>query len=389
MRRVAVALLAFGVCAPFAGGAPAAGRCGGRLPQAPAGLPAPVAITTGCGRFAIDRDGRITRTPNRLPVPRGAAWYPADGAWYKLEDGHLVVGRWHRRLWRSQSRFTPGYDIGALTIGPHALAFSYGNSTRLFVAGLGSPEREVADGEYPLGWTRAGALFTRARRGGELRLRHASGDLARTLATGIFDYAFDGTNAELDFVDSGRVLRTDGSAPVAFARLRRLGLSRRPELDPLGRLLALRDQRRIVVLRRDGSLLASTTVPRRRSRVDGVSSPMVAARDSRSVAFALTRGNTAYGSRGSETVYVLRAGKRRATAVYSVQLRFAVCERGADLAWHGRWLLYSASEGNVVVMDGPSRRRMLDLTRTVLRLPGSHGGEGHANVTASWSGRPS
>jgi hypothetical protein len=389
VRRVAVVLLALGLYAPSAGGAPAARRCGGRLPRAHAGLPAPVTITTECARFRIGRDGRITRSAKRSPVPPAAAWYPADGAWYRVEDGHVVAGRWHRRLWRSHGRFTPGYDVGALTIGPRALAFSYGNSVRLFMAGFGAAEREIADGEYPVGWSRAGDLFTRAGRRGELRLRHASGDLARTLAQGVFDYAFDRANGEVDFVRNGRVLRTDGTAPVAFVDLARLSLTRRPELDPLGRLLALRDQRRVVVLRRDGSLLASTVLPRRHSRVDGISSALVASPDGRSVAFTLTRGNTAYGSSGGEAVYVLRGGRRRAVRVHTEHLRFAVCERGADLAWQGHWLLYSASEGNVVVVDGSGRRRSLDLTRTVLRLPGSHGGEGHANVTASWSGRPS
>jgi hypothetical protein len=384
-----VALLALGLAAPFAGGATAAGRCGGRLPRARTGLPAPVTITTGCGRFRIGRDGRITRFPKRSPVPPATAWYPADGSWYRLEDGHVVVGRWRDRLWRSQGRFAPGYDVGALSIGPHALAFSFGSSARLFMADFDSAEREVADGEYPLGWSRAGDLFTRAGRRGELRLRHASGDLARTLAGRMFDYAFDRTNAEVVFVRNGRVLRTDGSTPVGFGNLARLGLTRRPEIDPLGRLLALRDQRRIVVLRRDGSVFASTRLPRRHSRVDGISSAFVASPDGRSVAFALTRGNTAYGSRGGEAVYLLRAGMRRAARLHTEHLRFAVCERNADLAWHGRWLLYSASEGNVVVLDTAGRRRALDLTRTVLRLPGSHGGEGHANVTASWSGRPS
>ena len=379
-----MALLALGLSAPLASGAPAAGRCGGRLPRAHARLPAPVAITTECNRFRIGRDGRIMRLPKRSPVPPGAAWYPADGAWYRLEHGHVVIGRWHRRLWRSHGRFAPAYEVGALTIGPRALAFSFGNSPRLFVAGLDSAEREVADGEYPLGWTRGGDLFTHPSGGGRLRLRQASGDLAGTLPGKVLDYTFDRANGEVVFARNGRVLRTDGSTPVAIASLARLGLTRRPELDPLGRLLALRDRRRIVVLRRDGSLFASARIPRRRSRVDGISSALMASPDGRSVAFTLTRGNTAYGSRGTETVYLLRAGMRRAARLHTERLRFAICERGADLVWHGRWLLYAAAEGNVVVLDGRGRRRALDLTRTVLRLPGSHGGEGHANVNASW-----
>ena len=341
-------------------------------------------IATQCARFRIGRDGRITRSPNRLPVPRGAAWYPAEGAWYKLEHGHLVVGRWHQRLWRSRGRFAPAYDVGALTIGPHALAFSYGNPMHLYVAGLASAEREVTGGEYPVGWTRGGDLFTHTSRGGGLRLRRASGDLVRTLPGKVFDFTFDHAHGEVVFARNGSVLRTDGTAPIRFAGLKRLGLSRRPEIDPLGQLVALRDRRHIVVLRRDGSHFASTTLPWKRSRVDGVSSALVASPDGRSVAFTLTRGNTAYGSRGSETIYVLRGGTRRAAALHTEHMRFAVCERGADLGWHGRWLLYAASEGNVVVVDGAGGRRALDLTRTVLRLPGSHGGEGHANVTARW-----
>jgi hypothetical protein len=380
VRHAAAVLLALGLCTPFAGGASAGRRCGGRLPHAPAGLPAPVTIATECGRFRIGRDGRITRSPKRLPVPRGAAWYP-DGAWYKLENGHVVIGRWHRRLWRSQRSFARAYEVGALAVSTRTLAFSYGTSSRLFVAGLGSAEREVADHEYALGWTRDGDLFTHTSGGGKLRLRHAGGDLAGTVPGKVLAYTFDRANGEVVFVRNGRVLRTDGSTPVAVADLARLGLSRRPELDPLGRLLALRDRRRVVVLRRDGSLLASTALPRRRSRVDGISSAFAAATNG-SVAFAAARA--LHGSLGIETVYLLPAGGRRATALHTERLRFAICGRGAKLAWHGRWLLYDASEGNVVVIDSTGRRRSVGLTRIALRLPGAHGGEGHANVDASW-----
>ena len=205
----------------------------------------------------------------------------------------------------------------------------------------------------------------------------------------MLDYTFDRVNGEVVFARNGRILRTDGSAAVRLANLARLKLASRPELYPLGRLLALRDRKRVVVLRRDGSVFASTALPRRRSRADGISSALSASPDGRSVAFTIARGNTAYGSRGTESVYLLRSGLRRAVSLHTVRLRFAVCERGADLLWNGRWLLYGASEGNVLLVDSRGRRRALDLTRTVLRLPGSHGGEGHANVTVSWSGRPS
>ena len=84
-------------------------------------------ITTECARFRIGRDGRITRLPKRSPVPRGvAAWYPGEGAWYKLEDEHLVIGRWHERLWRSQGRFAPAFEVGAEIVGRFDEAFELG-----------------------------------------------------------------------------------------------------------------------------------------------------------------------------------------------------------------------------------------------------------------------
>jgi hypothetical protein len=367
----------------FVGAARATPRCGGPLPRAPSGLPAPLALTTGCGRFQIGRSGRISR---RAPArrPRGVASY-ADGSWYRLDRGHLVIGRWDRRLWRSRRRFAKAYEVGVVTAGRQTVAFTYGRASRLFVAALGSAEREVARGELPLGWARADALFTRAGRGGELRLRHANGDLARTLARRVVGYTFDRVNGEVDFVENGDVLRTDGSGTVRMGRLTRLRLSARPELDPLGRLLALRDRRRLVVLRRDGSVFAATRLPAAPKRADGVSSAFVAAPDGRSVAFAATRGNSAYGSRGIETTYLLRAGSRSSEAIHRVRLRFAVCARGAALAWHGSWLLYSSSEGRIVVLDTRDGRTALDLSSVVPRLPGTRGGEGAANVQVTWS----
>jgi hypothetical protein len=328
---------------------------------------------------------RTRRSRDHLPVPRGAAWY-ADGAWYKVERGHFVIGRWHRRLWRSHGRFARAYEFGALALSRRALAFSYGLRPWLYLARFGSPERPIAANEVPIGWTRRGDLLTHGTRSGGLRVRDSTGRLIRTLARKVFNHTFDRTSGELYFVANGRVERSDGRRTVNVASLAHYGLSRAPELEPLGRLLALRSRRRVVVLRRNGSLFAATRLPRPRSRVDGISSALAAAPSGRAVALAFTRGNTAYGSRGSEAVYVLRRGERRARPIHRERMRFAVCERGADIAWHGRWILYSTSEGNLVAIDTHGRRSTVGLTRTVLRLPGTRGAEGHADLSASWSG---
>lgn len=79
---------------------------------------------------------------------------------------------------------------------------------------------------------------------------------------------------------------------------------------------------------------------------------------------------------GCETVYVLRNGSRPVAALRT-RLRYALCERAASLDWHGSWLLYSTTEGHAVAVDTLTGRRV-DLTRTLLRLPG---------VDRDWAGK--
>lgn len=357
-------------------------------------LPAPLTITTaGCGAFQLGRDGSVRRTStNPSPVPRGASWWPSTDVWDKVADGHLIVGRRRKRVWRSAGRFPVAYEVGAIVVGPRALAFSYGNrAPRLYLAGLNGAERRLASGEYPLGWTRDG-LYTRRGAGGELLLRTSDGVLRATVARQVYTYAYDGASGDLYFVADGRLVRADGVHERALSSLARLGLTAGGslQLQPLGRLVALRDGRRLVVLRTDGRVFASTRLPHGRAGADGISSQFTAAPDARAVAFTATFGNSAYGSSGSESVYLLGPGSHTARAVHTERVRFAICERGADLAWHGRWLLYSASEGNTAVIDTARRRRAVELTTIVRSLPGLSGGEGNLSFSAFWGGgRPS
>lgn len=354
-------------------------------------LPAPVTITTaGCGAFELGRDGSVRRASTHpSPVPQGASWWPSTGVWDRLADGHLVVGRRQTRLWRSGAPFPVAYEVGAIVVGPRALAFSYGNRTpRLYIARLDGSEREIASGEYPLGWTRGG-LYTRRGAGGELLLRSTAGAWRATVARHVYTYAYDDADGGLYFVAHGELVGADGAHERALSSLARLGLTagKNLQLQPLGRLVALRDNRRLVVLRSNGSVFASTRLPHVRTGADGISSPLTVAPDARAVAFTATRGNTADGSSGTETVYLLAPGSRVARPVHTERVRFAICERGADLAWRGRWLLYSASEGNTAVIDTAGPRRAVELTRIVRRLPGLSGGEGHLSFSAFWSGQ--
>jgi hypothetical protein len=349
-----------------------------------------VTITTGCGSFRIGRDGSLRRmSTDPSPVPQGVSWWPYTGVWDKLADGHLIVGRWQKRLWRSSGSFNVAYEVGAIAVGACALAFSYGDRVpQLYLARLGGRERRIARGEYPLGWTRGG-LYTRAGRGGELVLRSVGGALQETLARQVYTYAYDRASGSLYFIAHGDLVRAEGAVQRRIASLARLGLTTGPrlQLQPLGSLVALEDAHQLVVLRTSGAVFASTPLPRGGTRHDGISSQLSAAPAGRAVAFTATRGNTAYGSRGSETVYLLRPGARSAKAVHTERVNFAVCERGADLAWHGRWLLYSAGEGNAAVID-TRERHVVALSRIVRRLPGITDDEGNLGFTAFWSGHP-
>jgi hypothetical protein len=395
MRAATVALLVLLMTAVvgsrIGGASTGGGECAVARVTSSLRLPAAVTIRTACGAFRIGREGSVRRaSTDPSPVPQGAGWWPYTGVWDKLANGHLVVGRWQKRLWRSSGRFPVAYEVGAIVVAPHALAFSYGNRVpQLYVAPLAGSERRIATGEYPLGWTRGG-LYTRAGRGGELLLRSATGALRKTLARQVFTYAYDDTSGSLYFVAHGALVRADGTAHHAITSFRRLGLAagRVLQLQPLGRLVVLEDSRRLVVLRTDGSLFASMRLPRGPTRVDGISSRLAASPTAQVVAFAATRGNTAYGSTGSETVYLLRPGSHAALPVHAERVEFAVCERGADLAWHGRWLLYSASEGNTAIIDTARSEHAIELTRIVRRLPGLSDDEGNLDFTAYWSGHP-
>jgi hypothetical protein len=106
----------------------------------------------------------------------------------------------------------------------------------------------------------------------------------------------------------------------------------------------------------------------------------------RAVAFAVTEGNDGYGSAGVESVSLLREGDVAATVLHREQFdAFAICERAARLSWRDAGLLYSTTEGRVVVLDSAGGRAPLDLTTFAAELPGaSPDEEGKSGLSVEW-----
>ncbi|HEY4825279.1 MAG TPA: hypothetical protein VIH85_00860 [Solirubrobacteraceae bacterium] len=144
----------------------------------------------------------------------------------------------------------------------------------------------------------------------------------------------------------------------------------------------------LTVLNSDGSLFATVRLPRDRSGIEAPDSPLALSPDGRTVAFSapyLLRAASPDPARGAidlETVYLLRAGARTAVPIHSQRVDFAPCMGGANVAWHGRWLLFSAGEGSLSVIDTARAHDVLDFTAATRNLPGVGSGFG-----AEWGGR--
>jgi hypothetical protein len=142
------------------------------------------------------------------------------------------------------------------------------------------------------------------------------------------------------------------------------------------------------VLRPNGSVFAWTRLPSSRGQSQSISSSLVASPHGNAVGFAAAAGrpnnpDAARRAHGTETVFLLRPGAQTAVAVHTARVAFKVCERGANLQWHGKWLLYSNSEGNVAVIDTATVHHAIELSRLIHGLPGTRDG-----FSASWRPHP-
>ena len=377
--RLLLVLSPFGIAALAPGSVGRATQsCAVRAGCATVRLPAPITVTAGRATYRIERDGRVRRVAAPpSPYPRAASWFPGTDTWYMLQRHHLVVGRGHRALWRSRLQVPSRWRLGVIAAGTQAVAFQFEH--KLYVAGLEGTERPVAHRELPVGWTAAG-LYTYSYKARALLLRSESGRLVKVIARHATNYSV--ASGSLYFFKSGVLWSAHGARIERLASLKRLGLSTNSWLEPLGRFLEVQDGDRLVVLRDDGSVFASSRLPPgRETDVSLVGFPSISTRVG-AVAFATVTDQSASRAVGTETVYVLRSGEQEATPVHSEHGSFGGCARWVDLQWHGTRLLYSSNQGNLAVIDSSGARRAIELTTFVRRLSNAQDG-----FSAYWSGQ--
>ena len=387
LRIGLVALVAVPIATAGTGGSVARETRAGCTPTATdLRLPAGLTARTRRGLFTIAPDGTICQLSSaQRTVPADAAWWP-NGTWVKDERGRVVVGHGRRTIWRSAGRVLHASAVGAVAVGPRELAFStFWRVSRLYIASRGGRQHFVSRAEIPLGWTRGG-LYVARDRGGAIFLRNGT-RLRRIAGAAMRTAAYAASGHRLFFVTRGRLARASGTRRQVIAKLSSFGLqsSRYLELQTLGRLLALQTRRRLVVLRADGSLFAATELPQTRHAL--VSASPTVAPGGRSVAFSVMvpdrRIETQVIERGVETVYLLRPGTSAAVPIHVERMRFNVCGHGADLSWHGHWLLYATGEGNSALIDTRGDRA-IELTPAVRRLPGFSGVEESGPLSLGW-----
>jgi hypothetical protein len=258
-------------------------------------------------------------------------------------------------------------------VGGHRFAFQYAH--RLYVGPFRGQVRAVARDEMPLGW-HGDRLYTNSYPRRALLLRGPTGRLLKMLSPLPFHSDPVVADGSVYLVLGGELMRATGTQVRRLASLTTLGISRDSWLQPIGELLSFQDNRRLLILRADGSVFASTPLPRRDGTIGSLSASPVADPHRTAVAFTAAYGetsdpNAAARGRGEETVYLLRAGARRAVALHTEDVSFRVCERGASVQWHEGWLLYANSEGNLVLVDATHRPRAIDLTAVAAHLAGS------------------
>jgi hypothetical protein len=331
-------------------------------------VPAPIVLSTSCGRFVLSTDGEVSRLqPHAINRIAGRRHWGTPLTVRRNRAGRVFVLRHRRLVWRSRDVYPN--DGGDVAFGPHALAFaSYRRG--IFLTDLESPERLVVRGRglYPAAFDKTGHLIVAD--GKRIDLISRSGrTLRRYRYRARNGFAFDERSDTLFFVSPSHTL------------IRARGTSVRPArpladvdgtiyLDPSG-LLVFHGAHDFTITRRDGSLLAHTSWAR--SPRVGSDSGVSVSPDRQAFAFRLTDAHP--GSRSSRaTVYVLRTATTRAQAIYGHRMGPSGCAVGANLTWHGRFLLYSSTAGRRAVLD-TATHRAIDLTRLARLLPHRNRGE--------------
>jgi hypothetical protein len=362
--RLLLGALATAVVAPVSAGQ-AASPCGSSLPTAPAGLPAPVVFRTTCGAYRAGEDGAVARTP-AVKSP----WGPPSRFRVGVTDGHVVVMKDGRVRWRSKRVFrSPESDFDSVAFDRHSLAFSFMHG-RLWVSRLDGHEHAVGWSEAAMTWTKRGDLLTSQRRHGlwQLAVRDGKGLHPRVIARRFLNYPLvDDATQTLLYVNQAQALvRTDGRSKQFLANLPSLGFTPTATLQTLpAGMVGISSERRLAVLRQDGSVFAQTDFPAAPAGQKHGWTNFAVGRDRVAAAVELSDRN----GTGGEDVLVVRAGETSGKLLVRVQSEWAGCGWIVTLAWHGDWLLYSDSVADVLALDTAGDGR-IDLTKTARQLPG-------------------
>jgi hypothetical protein len=340
--------------------------CAKALPRGPA-VPAPLFLSTDCGWFRLEPDGAVSRLPIDWLAKQNRAWRQRHSTGLTINRtraGRYLVLRRGRVIWRSTGLYYN--EAGSTVFGQHAFAFDSFGRRGVFLTDLRGPERLVLHGRgrYPIGFSRR-ELLVNGRRTITVISQHGA-VLRQYPYRRANSFVFDEQKKTLHFVSPGGVLSTaQGRAVRRISKVRVQG-----SIGLLGRrLLTFTGQRRVAVLRRDGSFVAGASWRGGRRELDA---GVATTDDGKLFAFRVSRARPG-ADRSTATVYVLRAGKGGASVIYRHRLDRAGCGSGASLDWHGSSLLYRSVDGSgvaeaAVLAPGRSPTRLTPLLRALPRL---------------------
>ncbi|MCC6832914.1 MAG: hypothetical protein IT200_16390 [Thermoleophilia bacterium] len=374
-------------------------------------LPAPVVLATAnrtaCGRIVVSRSGtrRGAWRPSAPSLPPGSVMFAARDLVVTSNDGHMVIRRGGRPIWTSTGRFRLlGVDAtplsGVAAASGHVAFSTFTAADRrshaLWVATNGGSERIVADSaEIPLGFTATGALFTVPDRPGvgTLIRRDAPYDVAIPIADGVRSPVWNPVAGAVQYLDRGLWTTTAAGGVRRLQRLGRIGLTadeRRYVLQPIERgLLTVRGGRRFAVLGADGRLLRSVRLGFTVAFGDFGGGPRLAP-DGTAVAVPIAwmhavRGGVGPDGRIAVLVIDFAGGPRilAPTQVPPRRLKATLAGWSVAVAWHGRWVLLSSSDGTTMAVDSRNATAV-DLTPAALAaVPGGQPAARH-RLVARW-----
>ena len=334
------------------------------------------------GPVSAPQDPRVTNgshASGRLPsvIPTDAGWQPLTNTWYLVRrGGQLVVGRTHQAAWRSPRGFTSESRLGVIVLGPRAVAFQHDH--KLWLAPLDGSPRPVASRESPVGWTAGGGgLYTYGYPEHALLLRGDSGKLVKIIARQPFGSVYFVNDGTLYFVSHGVLMSATGARTRRLASWASLGMSRNTWLQPVGQPARARGRQPPggAASQRLGVRVDSAARVELRWHLE----PVGPAPDGSAVAFTATNGQT---SRRRNRVRPATGVARGNRSLITTRVTAGVCAQGADVEWHGAWLLYSNVENDIAAVDTTGAHQ--PSTHTARQSPARH----PEGFTAYWSGEP-